>query len=290
VSRRGFLDRASPEALFVISGLLLYTGAVIAVGLFDEMDAASVAWLRVVFAAAVVLAVSWRGRRPWTRAELKGAALFGIATALMNIAFYLAVERIDLGKSVVMEFIGPIAVAAVFTRTRRNAIALGLAATGVLVLSGVEIDTEPLGVLFTLLASALWAAYIVFGKRVAHLDRGLNGLGVGLVIGAVVTLPIGLPGSGPAWTDLRLLALCAVVGVLSTAIPYAIDQHVLRRIPVRRFSVLLALLPVTAIVIGYIGLDQQPSAIDLFGTALVIAGVVLQEREEINLDEELAAV
>jgi inner membrane transporter RhtA len=290
VSRRGFLDHASPEALFVVSGLLLYTGAVIAVGLFDEMDAASVAWLRVVFAAAVVLAASWRGRRPWTRTDLQGAALFGIATALMNICFYLAVERIDLGKSVVMEFVGPIAVAAVFTRSRRNAIALALAATGVLVLSGVEIDTEPLGVLFTLLASALWAAYIVFGKRVAHLDRGLNGLGVGLVIGAVATLPIGLPGSGPAWTDLRLLALCALVGILSTAIPYAIDQHVLRRIPVRRFSVLLALLPVTAIVIGYFGLDQQPSTIDLVGTALVIAGVVLQERDEINLDGEFAAV
>jgi inner membrane transporter RhtA len=284
VSRRGLLDTASPEALFVVSGLLLYTGAVIAVGLFDEMGAASVAWLRVVFAAIAVVAVSWRGHRPWSRDDLQNAALFGVATALMNISFYLAIERIDLGKSVVMEFIGPIAVAAVFTRSRRNAIALALATVGVVVLSGVEIDTEPLGVFFTLCASALWAGYIVFGKRVAHLDRGLNGLGVGLVIGAVVTAPIGLPGSGPAWFDLRLLGLCALVGMLSTAIPYAIDQHVLRRIPVRRFSVLLALLPVTAIVIGFLGLDQTPGPLDLLGTALVITGVVVQEREEISLD------
>lgn len=284
MNRRGPLDTASPEALFVVSGLLLYTGAVIAVGLFDEMGAASVAWLRVVFAAIAVVAVSWRGRRPWSRADLQNAALFGIATALMNISFYLAIERIDLGKSVVMEFIGPIAVAAVFTRSRRNAVALALATVGVVVLSGVEIDTEPLGVFFTLCASALWAGYIVFGKRVAHLDRGLNGLGVGLVIGAVVTAPIGLPGSGPAWFDWRLLGLCALVGMLSTAIPYAIDQHVLRRIPVRRFSVLLALLPVTAIVIGFFGLDQTPGPLDLLGTALVITGVVIQEREEITLE------
>jgi inner membrane transporter RhtA len=48
---------------------------------------------------------------------------------------------------------------------------------------------------------------------------------------------------------------------------------------VRRFAVLLALLPVTAMLVGFIALDQRPSAIDLFGAALVIAGVVSQERE-----------
>jgi inner membrane transporter RhtA len=46
-----------------------------------------------------------------------GAAVFGVATALMNLFFYLAIARIDLGKSVAIEFIGPIAVAAATTRT-----------------------------------------------------------------------------------------------------------------------------------------------------------------------------
>ena len=80
---------------------------------------------------------------------------------------------------------------------------------------------------------------------------------------------------------------CLLVGVFSNAIGYGIDQHVLRRIPVRRFSVLLALLPVTAVVIGWLVLDQRPSALDLAGIALVLAGVVLQERDE--LAAELAA-
>jgi inner membrane transporter RhtA len=56
---------------------------------------------------------------------------------------------------------------------------------------------------------------------------------------------------------------------------------VLRRIPVRRFSLLLALLPVTAVAIGWLALDQRPSALDGIGIALVLAGVVLQEREEL---------
>ena len=82
----------------------------------------------------------------------------------------------------------------------------------------------------------------------------------------------------------RLLVACLVVGVCSNAIGYGIDQHVLRRIPVRRFSVLLALLPVTAVVIGWIVLDQRPSALDLVGIALVLAGVVLQERDELRAE------
>ena len=79
----------------------------------------------------------------------------------------------------------------------------------------------------------------------------------------------------------RLLLLCVAVGALSSAIGYGIDQVVLRRIPVRRFAVLLALLPVSAMVLGYLALEQRPSAADLFGAALVIAGVLLQERDEL---------
>ena len=167
------LDRFSPEALFVISGIAQYTGAVIAVSMFDEAGPATIAWFRVIGAAVALLAISGRHlRRGWTRADLVAVATFGIATSLMNMFFYLAIDRVALGKSVVMEFIGPIAVAAVFTRTRRNTIALLLAVGGVLVLSGVEIDTEPLGLMFIFLASAMWAAYIVIGRRVAATAMG----------------------------------------------------------------------------------------------------------------------
>jgi inner membrane transporter RhtA len=276
------LDEASPEALFVISGISQYTGAVIAVSLFPDIGAATTAWLRVCFAAIAVLAVSWRSARPWTAADIAKAAIFGAATALMNLFFYLAIDRIPLGKSVVIEFIGPIAVAAALTRSRRNAIALTLAVIGVVTLSGVEIDNEPLGLVYILLASAMWAAYIVLGRRVAGLDRGLNGLGVGLAIGAVALTPIGLLGGSPPWTNGEAMALCAVVGVLSTAVGYGIDQHVLRRIPLRRFSLLLALLPVTALIVGWMALGQQPTPIDLGGAALVIGGVIVQDREELT--------
>lgn len=280
---------ASPEALYVLSGIAQYSGAVIAIQLFDEgLSPSTVAVFRVLLGAIPILLISWHGRLPWTRDDLKAAAIFGIVTALMNISFYNAAARLPLGKSVLIEFIGPIAIAAYYTRTRRNAAALALAVSGVAVLSGAEIGGDPLGLFFIFLASALWAAYILLGRRVASLDRGLDGLGVGLVIGGLATLPIGWADVAEVLTTPRLLWLCFLIGLLSSAIGYGIDQVVLRRIPMRRFAVLLALLPVSAMVLGAVALDQTPTAVDLVGAVLVITGVLVQERDElVSLPEEL---
>lgn len=275
-----FLDTASPEGLFVLSAVAQYVGATIAVLLFDEVAPQTVAWIRVVGAAVALLAFSgafWRG---WTRRQLVAAAVFGIVTAAMNTFFYLAIDSTDLGKSVAIEFIGPIVVAAAMTRSRRNAGALLLAGAGVLVLGGLEVGDNLGGLGWLLAASACWALYIVIGSRVAKARAGVGGLGVGLAIGAVVLAPFGAPGSGHVWASPELLAACLLVGVFSNAIGYGIDQHVLRRIPVRRFSVLLALLPVTAVAMGWIVLDQRPSPLDLAGIALVLAGIATQSRDE----------
>lgn len=273
----------------MLSGVSQYTGAAIAVHLFDEVRPTTVTVLRVLLGALPILLISARGQRPWTRTDLTAAAIFGLATAAMNTCFYLAIQRLPLGKSVVIEFIGPIAVAAWFTRTRRNTMALLLAVTGVAILSGVEIGGDPLGIAYIFGASTFWAIYIVLGRRVAGLDRGLNGLGVGLVIGGLAILPLGYRDVGLVLTTPRLLGLCALVGLLSSAVGYGIDQVVLRRIPMRRFAVMLALLPVTAMLMGVVALGQRPTLIDLGGAVLVIAGVVLQERDElpITMPEEL---
>lgn len=253
---------------------------------FDEVEPQTVAWFRVIGAAVALLAISPGFHRGWTRRDLIGAAIFGIATASMNLFFYLGIERVDLGNGVAIEFIGPICVAAATTRTRRNGIALLLAVAGVATLGGIEIGGNLIGVAFILIASALWAAYIVIGARVANRRSGVAGLGVGLAIGSVVLTPVGAPWSGPVWLSPTLLVLCCATGVFSNAIGYGIDQYVLRRVPIRRFSLLLAALPVTAVFIGWIALGQRPSAVSALGIGLVIAGVAVQDRDELPAGPE----
>ena len=277
------VQHAPPELFFVFSAVAQYLGAAIAVRLFDDIDPATVAWLRVLFAGIIIVAFQWHHFKPrWTRREIQIAAIFGVITALMNMFFYMAIDRLPLGKGVTIEFIGPITVAALSTRSLRNTIALLLAGTGVVILGGVEIGNEPLGLVFILLASLFWAGYIVIGSRVALANRGIAGLGIGLLIGGLVITPYAAVDANTAFTTPHILLACALVGLLANAIGYGIDQTTMRKIPIRRFSVMAALLPVVAGIVGFIFLDQTPTAIDLIGMTLVLIGVASQERERIE--------
>lgn len=281
-------DAAPPELFFVLSAAAQYTGAVIAVQLFDDVSPATVAWIRVLAASVFLLGVSWRRARiPWSRHDLVWVAAFGTATALMNMFFYLAIDRLPLGKGVTIEFIGPIAVAALRTRSVRNTYALVLAAIGVVVLGGVELGNEPLGLVFILAASVMWAGYIVMGSRVALADRGVSGLALGLLIGGILITPFAAGDASVAFSTPTIFIGCALVGLLSNAIGYGIDQTTLRRIPIRRFSVMLALLPVCAAIFGFFFLDQAPTLLDLVGMTFVLVGVAVQERDVIDRHPEV---
>lgn len=274
---------APPETLFLLSAVAQYTGAVVAISLFSQVSPATVAWLRVLSASLILMAVSWRHLRiRWTRHDLWWVTVFGTFTALMNLLFYLGIDRLPLGKGVTIEFIGPIAVAALRTKTARNTYALIMAGGGVILLGGVELGREPLGLAFILGASVMWAGYIVAGSRVANADKGVSGLGLGLLIGGLLITPFGAVDAATAFSSIKILGGCVLVGLLSNAIGYGIDQSTLRRIPIRRFSVLLALLPVCAAVFGFLFLNQTPTFIDLCGMALVLTGVATQERDELD--------
>ena len=222
-----------------------YLGAAVAATLFDELAPGGVALLRVLGAAAMIVLLRRSWRRRWEPAVLGSAAAFGVSLAAMNLCFYLAMDRLPLGNAVAIEFIGPIAVAAAGARSLRSAGALVLAVSGVVVLAGVEAESTAPGVAFALLAGAFWAGYIVLGHRVARSPASVDGLGLGMLAGAVAISPFGAAAVGGALDSPLVLALAATTGLLSNVIPYRIDQAVMRRVDPHRFAVLQALLPVT---------------------------------------------
>lgn len=261
-----------------------YLGAATAVELFAELRPGTVALLRVAGAGAVIILLRRSWRRHWSAVELAWTAAFGIALAAMNLFFYLAIERVALGNSVAIEFIGPIAVAAFGTRTLRSGGALALAVGGVVALAGFAPPEAQLGALFSLIAGALWAGYIVLGHRVARAGMAVDGLGVGMLIGALVISPVGFIGGdgglGAAVNAPLLLAGGVAAGVLSNVIPYGIDQLVMQRLARARFALLQALLPVTATLIGLIWLSQVPNAREVVGIMAVIAAIVINRESD----------
>ena len=201
------------------------------------------------------------------------SAAFGAALGVMNLAFYLAIDELPLGNAVAIEFLGPIAVAAIGSRTRQAWIGLALAVVGVLLLVDLQSSGSIKGAGYALLAGTCWAGYIVFGHRVARAETGLDGLGLGMVFGAATISVFGARHLPDALDRPVLLILALATGLLSNVIPYAIDQLVLRRIDQYRFALLQAMLPASAILMGLIALGQVPSAVDLIGVALVVAAL-----------------
>jgi inner membrane transporter RhtA len=277
------LDRLPPQALFVMGAISQYVGAALAVLLFAKVPAAGVAWLRVLASAGVL--VAWRKpwHTAWTARRLKVVIAFGLVLATMNVTFYLAIDRLPLGTAVAIEFCGPIAVAAFGSRTRRDAGALALATIGVLALADVHLAGSPDGLAFAVTAGVAWAGYVVLGHRMAADDgiRPQDGLALGMGIGALAYAPILLSSSLPAWRDPVLLAACIAVGILSSAVPYALEQIAMRRLPRPRFALLLALLPATATVVGALILGQVPTPVEAAGIALVVMASLLRSHDHL---------
>ncbi len=274
--------------LFVGSGLAQYVGAAIAVGLFAVAGAPETAWLRILVAAVVLLAWRRPWRQTWAPRALGGAILFGLVLAAMNVAFYLAIEHLPLGLAVAIEFSGPVVVAAVMGRSRERWGGL-LAAVGVLVLSGAVLSgatsaAEPegpvvaaRGLAWIAVAAALWAGYVVLGRRVARdaQGHGLSSLAVGMGAGALAFAPFFAVRALPPLLDWRFALAILGVGLLSSVVPYGVEQLVLRRVTAATFAILLALLPATAVVVGAVWLRQVPTWPEVAGIALVCGAIVL---------------
>jgi inner membrane transporter RhtA len=274
-----FAAKAPPESFFAISAVFHYLGPAFAVLLFARVDVLGVAWLRIVSAALIFAA--WR--RPWrafAALDRDGRRLllaWGAVLAVMNCIFYSAIDRLPLGTVAAIEFLPVIVLAAIGARTRRNLLALAMAVTGVYLLTDVVLEGEPLGVAFAAGNAVLFAVYIVLGARVAERGAaaGIDGLAAAMLIAAVVVTPIGGWVVGPALTDPLALAAGVGVGVSSSVIPYVADQLALARMQRATYALMVSLLPATATVIGIVVLAQLPSAVEIAGVGLVVAGVAL---------------
>ncbi|MHA1600594.1 MAG: EamA family transporter [Alphaproteobacteria bacterium] len=270
-----------PHAWFGVSAVFHYLGPSFAVLLFPAVGVLGVAWLRIASAAAIF--APWT--KPWrtikeadarTRLLLVG---LGVCLAVMNTAFYLALDRLPMSLVAAMEFIGTIGVAFYGLRTGRNFAALALTVAGVFLLINVKWASDPVGLFWAALNGALFVGYIILGHKIS--ERGASGgverLGAAMVIAFVFIMPIGIVQAARAFGSAELLLAGIGVGICSSVIPYISDQLAMSRLPRASFALLLALLPATATVIGIIVLAQIPSVQDAVGVLFVMAGVAIHK-------------
>jgi inner membrane transporter RhtA len=259
----------------VLAGIVsVQLGASFAKDVFDEVSPTGMVWLRMATAAVVVGLVARPALRGRSRADWYVAVAFGVNLGFMNWAFYQAMSRIPIGIAVTIEFIGPLTLAVVLSRRARDLVWVLLAGVGVVLLGVQPGDVNLAGVVFALLAGASWAAYFLLSVRTGIRWPGLDGLAVAGIVAAVLLAPFALVGSGPDLLDPRIIALGAVVGMLSSVVPYSFELIALRTIKPAVFSILMSLEPAAAALTAMLVLEEFLTAWQWLALACVVAASV----------------
>ena len=299
--------------LAVVSAASFGLSGPLARGLLDAgWTAGAVVLARLGIAALVVAPIAARALRgQWSvlRANAWFVLLFGaVPVAGAQFAYFSAVERMDVGPALLIEYTAPAAVVVWLwlrhgERPGRLTVAgAGLAALGLILvldlLSGA--DLAPAGVLWALLAMGCAASYFVLAANprsgvppVALAGAGLaTGALVLAVLGAVRILPMQATTASPVYAGssvswwLPLLGL----GIVTAGLAYCTGIAASRRLGSRLASFVALLEVVAGVTFAWLLLDQLPGALQLLGGALIVAGVVVVKLGERPAASRAAAI
>ena len=278
MTRAPATDRVPAWSLAVASIVIIQLGAALSTRLFPVVGPGGTAWLRLVFGGLIFLVIVRPDLRAYSLRELRMPFLLGLVTGTMTVAFLQALDRIPLGTTVAIEFLGPLGVAVLRSGSRRNLVWPALALVGVVLLTRPwtgEIDA--VGVLLALVAATGWGVYILLTQAMGDRFAGLQGLAITIPVAAIATTVVGLP---EAWGHITPLVLVQSLGlaVLLPVIPFTLELLALRRLTTAAFGTLMALEPGVATLWGVLLLSQVPGPLQAVGVVLVVAAGIGAER------------
>jgi inner membrane transporter RhtA len=277
------LSRIPPVWLVVVGILSVQLGAGIAKNLFDDADPTTLVWLRLATSSVVLVAITRPALRGRTTDDWRVAVAFGIILGTMNWAIYQSIARIPLGIAVTIEFLGPLTLAVVGSRRPRDLLWAILAAVGVALLGLEPADLNVAGVGFALLAAAAWAAYILLSASTGRRWPGLEGLSVASVVATLALTPFLVLYSGRGLSDPHVLVVGALVGLLSSVIPYSCEITALRTLRPSVFGILMSLEPAAAALTGIVVVHEFLTAVQWLAVGCVMVASVGATRTESRL-------
>lgn len=289
--RGAFLRRAGerPVAAALIGACAIAFSGIIYVK--ADVSPETGAFFRCLYALPPLWLLVWFEDRALGKRDRRQRAfawVAGVFLAVDLLFWHHAIEAVGAGLATVLAntqvvLVGLAAWALLGERPARSALAaIPLAGLGVVLISGVLEegaygDDPLLGAVLGLLAGVCYTGFLL---ALRHGSRDLRRLAGPLydatLAAAVVLLVLGLlqgdldltpPGSAHAW--LLFLALTNQVAawlLITTSLP---------RLPAVLTSILLTLQPVASVFFAALLLSERPSALQLVGTAAILAGLVV---------------
>ena len=249
--------------------------------------------------ALIVLATHPENLRT-DRRELVRLILFGVfGVALVQLFYFLAIRRLDIGVSLVIQYLGPLIVA-LYARfvlkehvRRRLWVALAAALAGLTLVvdlwHGVSLDG--LGVMWSLCSAVTFAGYMLFAERAVGNRDPVSLLCWGFLFATIFwaavqpwwSFPFAVPGRTVSllgnlsgW-HLPVWALMLWMVVLGTIVPFFLIVGSMRHISATRAGITAMVEPVVASIAAYAWLDETLGAMQLVGGAIVLCGIVLAQ-------------
>jgi drug/metabolite transporter (DMT)-like permease len=242
---------------------------------------------RVALGAGVLLLFSQARilphRKDWTRIVIAGC----LGQAAPALLFAMAEQRISSSLTGMLMSAIPIVTAVLAalvtrhlpTRTRIVGLSIGFIGIGLLSLPALRgAGAEVAGVAMVLLAVL---GYSSASMIYAPLQQRYGALAVvmwTLAVASVVLLPFGIVGLKDSSFELLPVVALVILGVLGTGAARSLMVAAIGRLGSVRASIIAFLVPIVALVLGVIVLDETVAAVQVAGAAIAIMGGYLISR------------
>jgi DME family drug/metabolite transporter len=283
-SRRGFL-------LVVLAALCWGTSGVSGRIVADRagLGPLDIAWHRMAIGAVVLLIGTALTRRrrsgaaaPLTRGTAVRLVLVGAGLAAYQLAYFAAVATAGVSIATLVALgLAPLLIAVGATLLghgrpdRATVVALLVALTGLVLLVGISAgaDTGTTVVLGALLAVGSALGYSVVTLAGAGVPAGIPVTLVGFAGGALLLTPVAVVAGLRFTTEPGALAVLLYLGLVPSALAYALFFTGLRTVPGAVASIVTLLEPLTATALATAFLGERLAPGALAGGLLVLAAV-----------------
>ena len=227
---------------------------------------------------------SWPQGRALLWVVVCGVSWFGV----YNVALNAGEQRVDAGTAAMLVKLGPALIAilaGVFLGeglSRQLVVGSAVASVGVVVIC-LSVSSRPgtsaTGVALCVAAAVAYAIGVVAQKPVLANVSALRVTWLACTVGALSCLPF----AGQSLSQLRSASWSTVLwvlylGLLPTAVGFTTWAYALARSQAGRLAAMTYLVPPTAILLGWLLLDETPAPLALAGGALCLAGVHVTQR------------
>ena len=263
------------------------------------VDPVTLLALRMIFSAPFFVAVLlWSMRGSGSMPAISGRDV-ATMTVLGLLSYYVAsfldflgLQYISAGLGRLLQFVYPTVVvilSALFLgkrATRREIVALGLTYFGLVLvfwhaLGGEELNIW-LGAALIFISATCYATYLVAGSAVIARVGSVRFTAFAMIVASLACVAqfFALRPVAALELPLPVYGYALAMAIFSTVIPGFLVAEALRRIGANHVAIIGALGPVTAIVLGYLGLDELMTPLQIFGAACVLIGVLIVSLKE----------